>query len=370
MSPGQEVVQRTPQQELVARIASPEFRQEIAFMLPEAMSPDRFLRVVRTAVLNNSDLATKGDPNTVLREALKAAQDGLLPDGREAAFVLFGIQCVYLPMIAGFRKIAAEHGWSLRTGVIYEADEFEYIPTEEKIRHVPVRPGRERGTLIGAYAFAVHRDGRREPPVVLDREDIEKVRAKSRAKDSGPWADWYEQMAEKTAGRRAFKKLPLAERDLIERVLSREPAEASVQMYGPNGGDVFVNRETGEITSGADTSNPTDVGGHPAVSPDDQEAEGAGSSAAVDAPPQAPSAPDPDDEPVLAEADFGVTAIPTGTNKGKTLAEVGENAKGWEWLAWATKDERPWNREGDRNAAFGEAVRAYVAKNTEQSQES
>ena len=63
--------------------------------------------------------------------------------------------------------------------------------------------------------------------------------------------------------------------------------------------------------------------------------------------------------------EIGATLVPSGSYKGKTLHEIaGLGEKGWEWLAWAVKDERAWNKPGGRNAAFGEAVKAYVAKSS------
>src|SRR5262249_29455078 len=51
-------------------------------------------------------------------------------------------------------------------------------------------------------------------PVVMTVAEINKVREVSKAKDAGPWMTWWERMAVKTVGRRAFKELPL--RDLEE----------------------------------------------------------------------------------------------------------------------------------------------------------
>src|SRR5207237_7307297 len=137
------------------------------------------------------------------------------------ALVMFGQKAVYMPMIGGFRKIAAEHGWKLRTAVVYANDRFDFeLGMEPKLVHVPVRPGKERGEKIAAYAVGTHREHGTEIEVMY-ADDVEKVRQVSRSKDSGPWRDWPERMWEKTAGRRLFAKLPLGERDQerIRRVL-------------------------------------------------------------------------------------------------------------------------------------------------------
>ena len=61
---------------------------EFAMVLPSHISPDKFQRTVLTAVQGNPDLI-KADRRSLLTACMKAAQDALLPDGREAAIVTF-----------------------------------------------------------------------------------------------------------------------------------------------------------------------------------------------------------------------------------------------------------------------------------------
>jgi recombination protein RecT len=42
----------------------------------------------------------------------------------------------------------------------------------------------------------------------LTADDIEKIRSVSRSRDKGPWVDWWEEMAKKSALRRLAKRLP------------------------------------------------------------------------------------------------------------------------------------------------------------------
>ncbi len=344
MSTSQEVVQRTPQQELVARVRSEEFKEQLSLALPENVTPERFVRATATALLDNPDIV-KAEPDSVFQALLRSAQDGLMPDGREAALVLFGGKAVYMPMVGGFRKIAAEHGWTIRSAVVYDADEFEVeLGDKPKVRHVPVRPGVERGEIIAAYAVGAHKDGRREVEVMTVSE-IEKVRGVSRAKDRGPWVEWYSRMCEKSAARRLFAKLPLADIDRQQSILSADtaPADAALQMYGPNGGDAFVNRSTGEISS---APLPADVEGDRSA-PDGQQA-GAVATGGTELPlPSTASAPDPEAEPVLSEATeepepsawFVVPETAGKDWRGKTLAEIAAlGDPGEKYLAWIAKN--------------------------------
>jgi len=364
---GQEVVQRTPQAELVAQIRTPEFRSEVALALPENVTPERFVRVAITALQATPNLAEL-ERSSVLRSLLQSAAMGLMPDGREAAIVPFKGKAQLIPMIAGFRKIAGEYGWTIYTTIAYDNDLFEYEQgLDVHFRHVPVRPGAERGDPIAAYAVGKHADGRRELEV-LTVEEVEKIRATSQTarKEDGPWTQWWEQMAEKSAGKRLFKKLPLAEDDKRVRLIRStvEPVEAAAALYGPTARAALEPGETVDLATGEISK----VGGSGAS---DDQTEAAANRDETDSSEPAPAAasdPDDDVEPVVGDT-LGDTIVPTGTHKGKTLAELAAAGEtGWEWLAWATKDERPWNREGDRNAAFGMAVREFVAKNAEQTQ--
>ena len=80
---------------------------------------------------------------------------------------------------------------------------------------------------------------------VMTRADVERVRQTSRAKDSGPWVEWWDRMAEKTVGRRLFKRLPLAGDVRVARLVNAEELDApdaAELVYGSaaRSGDVVV----------------------------------------------------------------------------------------------------------------------------------
>lgn len=194
---------------------------EFRAALPDHITPDRFNRVVLTAVQQDPDLML-ADRRTLLMAATKCAQDGLLPDKREAAFVIFNtktkvdgkeqwIQAVqYMPMIAGIQKRAMNSGLvtSLQGHVIHENDHFVWQQgTDEKLEHKPLFPG-ERGEPIGAYAVA--RIKGQEQPLfrVMDKERIEKARAVSKNSQGAVWRMWWDEMAIKTVVRNLAKSLP------------------------------------------------------------------------------------------------------------------------------------------------------------------
>lgn len=340
--PGHDITRREPARELVARVRSDEFQQQVALALPENVRPERFVRVMATALIGNPDLASRAEPDSIFQAGLRAAQDGLFPDGREAAFVLFGNKATYMPMIGGLRKIAAEHGWTLRTAVVHEHDEFDYeLGLDAHLAHRPPRPGVARGNPIAAYAIATHRDGRHEFEV-MSASEIERVRQASRAKNTGPWVDWWDRMWEKTVGRRLFAKLPLdpgdvrvarlaKDEDPVTLIYGREARLARAAVTGsppdpqspageaPNPGGV-PRQQAGETDtpSGADTPSGGDDGTvSPATGTNDDESDEPVEGEIVDEGQTQLVPPDPE---IVAAAAGQV--IPGGQHKGKTVAQV------------------------------------------------
>ncbi|WP_083919316.1 recombinase RecT [Methylosinus sp. LW4] len=191
---------------------------EFRMALPAHIPVERFMRVINTAVTGNPDLLG-ADRVSLFQSAMKAAQDGLLPDGRDGALVIFKNKVQWMPMIGGILKKVRNSGelLSISAYVAYSNDEFEYsLGDEEKITHKPALDERGRPRLV--YAIAKTKDGGiyRE---VMTVAEVEKVRAVSRAGASGPWKDWWDEMARKTVLRRLSKRLPMSSDldDLVRR---------------------------------------------------------------------------------------------------------------------------------------------------------
>lgn len=183
-------------------------RGDIASALPPQVNPDRFIRTVLTSVNMNPGLLN-ADRRTLLAACMKSAQTGLFPDGQEAAFVMYGKDVAFLPMVAGLLKMARQSGEIVTVAAhcVHENDEWDYeLGDNEFIRHKPRMTG-DRGPIVAAYAIGKTKAGGvfRE---VMSIQDIEKVRAVSRAKNNGPWVQWFERMAEKTVLRRLLKRMP------------------------------------------------------------------------------------------------------------------------------------------------------------------
>lgn len=186
---------------------APEFRAA----LPAHISVEKFTRVAMSAIQNNPDLQN-ADRRSLFGAVVRLAQDGLLPDGREAAIVLFGKQAQAMPMIAGILKKVRQSGEIayISAHVVYANDKFKWtLGFDENVEHEPAPLDQEPGEPIAAYAVAVLKDGSRLLEV-MRKSDIEKVRNVSRAKGAGPWVQWWGEMARKTVMRRLSKRLPMS----------------------------------------------------------------------------------------------------------------------------------------------------------------
>jgi recombination protein RecT len=201
--------------------------------LPKHIPAERFMRVVLTAVQFTPELleCTKV---SLFNAALKSAQDGLLPDGREAAMVVrknfrAGTKEVsYQPMIAGIRKKARNSGdiasWDAH--VVCQNDHFQFqLGDNPQVNH-SYDLKLERGPMIGAYSVAVMKDGSKSYEV-MSITDINRIRDQSdgwKSFSAGkikstPWSTAPEEMARKTVARRHAKALPMSSDldDLVRR---------------------------------------------------------------------------------------------------------------------------------------------------------
>lgn len=225
------------------RAVSPQqqFRDELTRMgdqfvaaLPDHIKPERFQRIVLTAVLGDPSLL-RADRKSLLESAMRAAQDGLMPDKREGAFVVFntkigkdsngkdiwGNAVQWMPMIGGIIKKMHQSGEiaMITAKVVYGGDIFRAWVDDDG-EHVAYEQAEhpDFDTIRQVFALAKTKDGAVYVETLTPR-DIEKIRNVSRSKDKGPWATWWEEMAKKSAIRRLAKRLPLSAdmHDLIQR---------------------------------------------------------------------------------------------------------------------------------------------------------
>lgn len=194
----------------------------LALSLPGHMKPGEFVNMTVMAIAGDPEImqCTK---RSIVTAAMKAAADGLMPDKREGAFIAFNVkvskkgepdrwqkQCQWMPMVYGIIKKIRQSGdvKSLTAHVAYENDDFDYeLGDNERLTHKPVM--QNRGKPLCAYAIAKLDNGEvvRE---IVSLDDLQKIRNASKNSSRGPWVDWWDEMARKSAIKRLAKYLPMS----------------------------------------------------------------------------------------------------------------------------------------------------------------
>lgn len=205
-------------------------KPEFGKALPGHISADRFVRTVQTAISITRNIDRVSDLTSLYAACTKAAADGLILDGREAALVIdYKGAAQYRPMMRGLLKLAYQSGLisSISVQVAYARDVFEYVlGDDERIIHRPHFGEGGRGDPVAVYAIAKLKDGSviRE---VMSVDQVNRIRERSdgwkafkaqKIKDT-PWATDWEEMARKTVFRRLTKYLP-SSTDIGERMHS------------------------------------------------------------------------------------------------------------------------------------------------------
>jgi len=195
-------------------LGSDTLKQQLAQVLPKHLSPDRQARIAMTALTRTPKLADC-DPASFFQCLLTLSQFGLEPDGRHAHLIPFEnrkrgvVECQLIIDFKGLAELAMRSGKvsNIHADVVCENDDFDYDRGELKRHKIDFR--KPRGEVYAVYALVRFKDGS-EKCEVMTREDVESIRRRSKAANSGPWCTDWSEMAKKTVFRRLSKWLPLS----------------------------------------------------------------------------------------------------------------------------------------------------------------
>lgn len=235
---------------------------EIARALPSVMTPERFTRMVLSAVSATPKLG-ECTPKSFLGAMMNAAQLGLEPNTplgqayilpysnkgtMEAQFQIGYKGLIDLAYRSGEVELVQAH-------IVYANDEFvcEY-GLEPKLLHKPA--DRDRGDAVKVYAMFKTKSGGYGFEV-MSMEDIQNHAKKySKAYNSpfSPWKTNFEEMAKKTVLKRVLKYAPLKS-DFMRNIAQDETikSEMSADMSFVEDETVYeaevisVDKETGEV---------------------------------------------------------------------------------------------------------------------------
>lgn len=199
--------------DLKSLINSDAMKAQFARALPRHLSPDRFVRIAITALTRTPKLQ-QCTPESLMRCLLDLSATGLEADGRRAHLIPYNnrkagtVECTLIIDYKGLVELILRSGdvATLRTETVCEFDEFDWLNGD--ITH-KIDWRRPRGYVQAVYAEATLKSGEKQTSV-MTREDVEKIRSKSKAANDGPWVDFWDEMAKKTVLKRLAKMLPLS----------------------------------------------------------------------------------------------------------------------------------------------------------------
>lgn len=237
---------------------------EIKKALPSVITPERFTRMVLSALSVNPKLA-KCTPKSFLGAMMSAAQLGLEPNtplGQAYLIPFYNkgqLECQFQIGYKGLLDLAYRSGEVdvIQAHIVYENDTFECeYGLNPTLKHVPA--DKDRGEPIKVYAVFKTKTGGYGFEV-MSMDDVRRHAEKySQAYNSGysPWKTNFEEMAKKTVLKKVLKYAPMKS-DFVRGIVQDESikTEISDDMYSVNDEVVYeaeyteVDTETGEVES-------------------------------------------------------------------------------------------------------------------------
>lgn len=208
---------------------------EIAKALPSVITPERFTRMVLSAISTTPKLA-ECTPQSFLGAMMTAAQLGVEPNTAlgqayiipyrnhgvmEAQFQLGYKGLIDLAYRSGAVSIIQAH-------VVHENDEFTYeLGLDPKLKHIPAV--KDRGAATHYYAIFKTKDGGYgfEVMSVEDVTDHAKRYSKAYVSAASPWKTNFDEMSKKTALKKVLKYAPLKS-DFVKAVAQDETIKTKI----------------------------------------------------------------------------------------------------------------------------------------------
>ena len=183
--------------------------------LPSVITPERFTRIVLSALSTNPALAAT-TPQSFLGAMMTAAQLGVEPNTPLGQAYLIPyrnhgvLETQFQLGYKGLIDLAYRSGEvsTIQAHVVYEYDTFDYsFGLDPQLKHIPAKS--DRGAPVFVYAVFRTKDGGYGFEV-MSVDDIRKHAQKfSKSYEKGPWQTNFEEMAKKTVLKKTLKYAPL-----------------------------------------------------------------------------------------------------------------------------------------------------------------
>ena len=207
-------------------------RSWFATIVPSHIDANAFVALTLACLRKNPKLAAAAvqNPQSFMAALSECARLGLVP-GDTYHLVPFGSEITGITDYTGEIELIYRAGAvsSVKAEIVYRKDHFRYTTDMDRPEHAPDWFG-ERGELIGAYAYAVMKDGATSKVVVYSKAEIDRVKAvsKTSGRSDSPWNQWYDRMALKTVIHRLEHFVPTSAEYRREQL--RAAAEVSQQV--------------------------------------------------------------------------------------------------------------------------------------------
>lgn len=194
-----------------------QMESQIAKALPSVLTPERFTRMVLTAMSNNPQLQ-QCTPNSFLGAMMQAAQLGVEPNTPLGQAYLIPyrnhgtLEVQFQLGYKGLIDLAYRSGeiTDISAHEVYENDTFEYeLGLEPKLKHIPAL--QDRGNVILYYAVYHTKNGGYGFEV-MSVDDIHQHKnkfSKAAGKGFSPWSTNFDEMAKKTVIKKLLKYAPI-----------------------------------------------------------------------------------------------------------------------------------------------------------------
>lgn len=192
-------------------------KESIAKALPKHLTTERVIKMAIVAA-SRSPLLLQCVPESIFNAMIDSSQLGLEPfsplnlsyiipyrNGNTGQY-----EAKFMPSYRGLLELSRRSGEikSIQAEVVYERDTIEVEKgLTPKLRHVPVYDGKDAGKPVLIYAIANFKDGGYQF-VIMTVPQIEEIRKKSKSANKGPWVDFWEEMAKKSALKNLLKYCP------------------------------------------------------------------------------------------------------------------------------------------------------------------
>lgn len=243
-------------------IKSEAFKNAISEVLPRHLTPDRMARTAIMAMTTTPDLAlcTK---ESFIKCMMELSQLGIEPDGRRAHLIPFNnrrvtpnrLECTLMLDYKGIVFLIMQTGLvsTIHTDIVCDNDVFKYNIGRIEAHEIDFK--KDRGKPYAAYSIITMKDGSQKCEV-MNKEQIEDIRKRSKSPDSPAWTNDYDEMAKKTVFRRASKWVPWNKENKeveVEKAFSVSGVVGDIS----DGPDLLPeNTETPENTGASDNTLP------------------------------------------------------------------------------------------------------------------